>query len=157
MTTASPAVTTAQREHGALLLPKFGADGTLTAVAVDANTGELLMLAHMNEDALRLTLETGVAHYWSRSRGKLWLKGETSGNTQSVVDVRIDCDQDAIVMRVHQNGPGVACHTGAVTCFYRSVVPAPKAAASADTDDNDWTARFRLEPTDAAVAPDASA
>lgn len=144
---------THEREHGHTLLPKFGADGTLTAVAVDADTNQLLMLAHMDADALRLTLQTGVVHYWSRSRQSLWLKGETSGNTQSLVDMQIDCDQDAVIVRVRQNGAGVACHTGAVSCFYRRVVPAGDAVVPNQADAPagpaaTWTDGWRLLPID---------
>ncbi|MFQ5564600.1 MAG: phosphoribosyl-AMP cyclohydrolase [Parvularculaceae bacterium] len=99
--------------------PKFGADGLVPAVAVEAESGKLLMLAWMNEEALQKTLQTGEAWYWSRARGKLWRKGETSGNGQKVVEIRTDCDQDAIELAVEQTGP--ACHTGRRSCFYRVV------------------------------------
>ena len=99
--------------------PQFNPDGLIPAIAQDAATGEVLMLAWMNADALRLTLETGAATYWSRSRRALWVKGETSGHTQRVIEMRVDCDQDAILLRVEQTGP--ACHTGAKDCFYRVV------------------------------------
>jgi len=95
------------------------ADGMITAVAVDDVTGEVLMVAWMNEEALRLTLETGRVHYWSRSRKRLWKKGEESGNMQQLVEMRVDCDLDAVVMRVRQQGP--ACHEGFHSCFYRTV------------------------------------
>ncbi|HEU0015202.1 MAG TPA: bifunctional phosphoribosyl-AMP cyclohydrolase/phosphoribosyl-ATP diphosphatase HisIE [Longimicrobium sp.] len=95
----------------------FDARGLLPVVAQDARTGEVLMLAWANAQALRLTLETGRAHYWSRSRGELWAKGQTSGNTQEIVDVRVDCDADAVLYRVRQSGP--ACHTGERSCFHR--------------------------------------
>ncbi|MGE0830668.1 MAG: phosphoribosyl-AMP cyclohydrolase [Hyphomonadaceae bacterium] len=101
------------------LQPRFDANGLIAAVAQDAETGEVLMLAWMNAEALRLTLETKRATYWSRSRAKLWVKGEESGHTQELVEARIDCDQDAILLRVRQNGP--ACHTGAQACFYRRI------------------------------------
>lgn len=97
--------------------PRFDAAGLLTAVAVDASSGELLMLAHMDAEALAKTRETGLAHFHSRSRGRLWLKGETSGNVLKVREIRVDCDQDAIELRVDPAGP--ACHTGARSCFYR--------------------------------------
>lgn len=97
--------------------PKFDAAGLLTAVAVDAATGRLLMLAHMDAEALAKTQETGFAHFHSRSRGKLWMKGETSGHTLRVLEIRVDCDQDAIELRVEPAGP--ACHTGAPSCFFR--------------------------------------
>jgi phosphoribosyl-AMP cyclohydrolase len=101
--------------------PRFDVGGLLTAIAQDADTGEVLMLAHMNAEALSRTLETGIAHYWSRSRQSLWLKGETSGNTQSVREVLVDCDQDAVLLKVTVNGDGASCHTGRVSCFYRRV------------------------------------
>lgn len=98
---------------------KFDDRGLVPVVAQDARTGEVLMLAWANADALRLTRETGRAHYWSRSRGELWKKGETSGNAQQVEDVRVDCDGDAVLYRVRQTGP--ACHTGERSCFFRAV------------------------------------
>jgi len=107
------------REAGLALDPKYDRDGLVTAVATDAATGELLMLAHMNAQALQATLDTGEAHFWSRSRRKLWRKGEESGNVLRVVEMRVDCDQDALWLRVEPAGP--ACHTGARTCFYRRV------------------------------------
>jgi len=111
---------TSEIEEGLKLLPKFDADGLVTAVATDAATGELLMVAHMNEEALAKTIASGEAHYFSRSRKKLWRKGEESGHTQRVIEMRVDCDQDAVWLRVEQNGPG-ACHTGRRSCFYRAV------------------------------------
>jgi phosphoribosyl-AMP cyclohydrolase len=107
-------------EEGTTLQPKFDADGLVTAVATDAATGELLMVAHMNAEALANTIRSGEAHYYSRSRKKLWRKGEESGHTQRVVEMRVDCDQDAVWLRVEQAGPG-ACHTGRRSCFYRAV------------------------------------
>lgn len=98
---------------------KWNSDGLVPAIAVDAYTNEVLMQAYMNEEALRLTLETGLAHYYSRSRGKLWLKGETSGHFQTVADVYTDCDNDSILLRVIQTG--AACHTGSRTCFFRKL------------------------------------
>jgi len=106
-----------QHEEGLALAPRFNSDGLIAAIAQDADTGEVLMLAWMNAEALRLTLETGAATYWSRSRQALWRKGETSGHGQAVVEARIDCDQDAVLLRVRQTGP--ACHTGRGNCFYR--------------------------------------
>jgi phosphoribosyl-AMP cyclohydrolase len=108
-------------EEGLLLAPKFDADGLVTCVATDAKSGELLMVAHMNAEALKRTVESGEAWYFSRSRKALWKKGESSGHTQRVVEMRVDCDQDAVWIKVEQNGPG-ACHTGRRSCFYR-VVP----------------------------------
>ncbi len=107
------------RDTGLVLNPKYDPAGLVTAVASDADSGEMLMLAHMNDEALRLTLETGIAHFWSRSRGRLWKKGETSGHVLRVEDVRIDCDQDALWLIVRTEGP--ACHTGRRSCFYRRV------------------------------------
>jgi phosphoribosyl-AMP cyclohydrolase len=109
------------REEGTVLAPRFDASGLVTAVVTDAGDGTLLMVAHMNEEALRFTLETGIAHYWSRSRRALWKKGETSGNFQRVVEMRVDCDQDALWLKVEVAGDGVTCHTGRRSCFYRIV------------------------------------
>ena len=97
---------------------KYDANGLVTAIAQDAETGEILMLAYMNEATLRQTLETGIMTYWSRSRQEVWVKGQSSGNTQSVEEVRVDCDGDALLFKVHQQG-GAACHTGHRSCFYR--------------------------------------
>jgi phosphoribosyl-AMP cyclohydrolase len=97
-----------------------GADGLLPAIAQDAATGEVLMLAYINEESWRKTLETGKVHYWSRSRGKLWLKGESSGHVQLVKEILVDCDLDTVVFKVEQLG-GAACHTGHRSCFYRKV------------------------------------
>ena len=107
------------REEGLTLRPKFDANGLVTCVATDAVTSEVLMVAHMNEEALRKTIASGEAWYFSRSRGALWRKGETSGHVQRVVEMRVDCDQDAILIRVEQ--AGAACHTGRHSCFYRKV------------------------------------
>lgn len=109
-------------EEGAEFLPRFDADGLMTCVTLDDRDGAVLMVAHMNAQSLRLTLETGVAHYWSRSRKTLWRKGETSGQTQTVVELRTDCDQDVLLMRVVPGGDGGACHTGRRSCFYRVLV-----------------------------------
>ena len=110
----------AEVEEGRLLAPKFDANGLITCVATDASSGEVLMVAHMNEEALSKTIETGEAWYFSRSRKALWRKGEKSGHSQRVVELRVDCDQDAVWIRVEQHGPG-ACHTGRRSCFYRAV------------------------------------
>lgn len=107
------------REQGTALKPKWDADGLITGVVTDAASGELLMVAHLNAEALKQTLASGEAHFWSRSRGRLWRKGETSGNVLRVVEIRIDCDQDALWLRVDPAGP--ACHTGERSCFYRRV------------------------------------
>ena len=108
-------------EEGNTFAPRFDNAGLITAVVTDAEDGELLMVAHMNEEALRLTLETGIAHYWSRSRKSLWKKGETSGNLQTVVEMRTDCDQDALWLKVNVAGNGPTCHTDRRSCFYRTV------------------------------------
>ena len=105
-------------EEGRALSPKFDADGLVTCVTTDARSGEVLLVAHMNAAALQKTIATGEAWYFSRSRRALWRKGETSGHVQHVLDMRIDCDQDAVWIRVEQEGPG-ACHTGRRSCFYR--------------------------------------
>ncbi len=110
----------AEVEEGRALAPKFDADGLVTCVATNAGTGEVLMVAHMNAAALARTIETGEAWYFSRSRQALWRKGETSGHVQRVVEMRIDCDQDAVWIKVEQAG-GAACHTGRRSCFYRAV------------------------------------
>jgi phosphoribosyl-AMP cyclohydrolase len=110
-------------EEGGLFAPKFDAAGLIVCVTVEAATNEALMVAYMNAEALKLTLETGVAHYWSRSRKSLWRKGDTSGQTQRVVEMRVDCDQDALLLRVQAGGDGGACHTGRKSCFYRAVTP----------------------------------
>ena len=104
-------------EEGAVFTPRFDANGLVTAVVTDAADGVLLMVAHMNAEALALTLETGIAHYWSRSRKALWKKGETSGNLQQVTEVRTDCDQDAVWLRVKVAGHDATCHTGRRSCF----------------------------------------
>ena len=106
-------------EQGTTLTPKWDAAGLITAVVTDRASGELLMVAHMNADALRQTIDSGEAWFWSRSRGRLWKKGESSGNVMRVAEVRIDCDQDAVWLKVDPAGP--ACHTGERSCFYRRV------------------------------------
>jgi phosphoribosyl-AMP cyclohydrolase len=115
-----PALTTEEREKGAVFAPKFDAAGLLTAVVVDASDNAVLVVAHMNAEALAKTLETGKVHFWSRSRGTLWMKGETSGNVLRVEAVLADCDQDALLIRAVPAGP--TCHTGARSCFYREVI-----------------------------------
>lgn len=107
------------REQGRTFQPRFDASGLLTAVAVDADSREILMLAHMDAEALAKTRETGLAHFHSRSRGRLWMKGESSGHVLRVEQIRVDCDQDALVLIVRPAGP--ACHTGATSCFYRAL------------------------------------
>ena len=112
---------TAEIELGKLFQPKFDADGLIPCIAQDIKTGEVVMFAFMNAESLSHTLKTGKATYWSRSRKKLWLKGEESGNVLTVADMRVDCDQDAVWLIAKVEGDGVACHTGARSCFYRSV------------------------------------
>jgi phosphoribosyl-AMP cyclohydrolase len=107
-------------EEGLSFAPKFDADGLVTVVATDAASGDLLMVAHMNAEAVQKTIATGEAWYFSRSRRALWRKGESSGHVQRVVEMRVDCDQDAVWLQVDQEGPG-ACHTGRRSCFYRAV------------------------------------
>ena len=114
------------------LRPRFGADGLLTAVVEDADTAETLMVAHMNAAALDATLDSGMATFWSRSRGELWRKGATSGNVLRVAELRIDCDQDAVLVRVRAEGDGVACHTGRRSCFSRSIEPSARALRFVD-------------------------
>lgn len=110
---------TDNRDTSLVLNPKYDAAGLIAAVATDAASGELLMLAHMNAEALAATLATGEAHFWSRSRGRLWKKGESSGHVLRVVEARIDCDQDALWLKVEPAGP--ACHTGERSCFFRRI------------------------------------
>ena len=107
------------REHGSAFLPRFDAQGLMIAIAVDSASKDILMVAFMDAEALAKTRETGLAHFHSRSRGKLWLKGETSGHFLRVEEMRVDCDQDALVMLVRPDGP--ACHTGERSCFYRRI------------------------------------
>lgn len=114
-----PPLEGSEQDETTELRPKFGADGLLPAIAQDAESGEVLMLAWMNAEALARTVQTRKATYWSRSRQSLWVKGETSGNVQQVLEIRTDCDQDAIVLIVNQTGG--ACHTSRRSCFYRSV------------------------------------
>lgn len=106
-------------EEGTGFAPKFDENGLIPCICQDANSGDVLMFAFMNREALVKTLETGVATYWSRSRNKLWVKGESSGNTQTIVEVRTDCDQDVILIKVQP--AGAACHTGYPTCFFRKI------------------------------------
>lgn len=108
-------------EAGRVFQPKFDAEGLIPAIVTDAGSGEVLMFAWMNAQALALTIETRIGHFWSRSRGSLWKKGEESGNTLSITELRTDCDQDVVWLKARVEGDGVACHTGARSCFYRSV------------------------------------
>ncbi|MGD0564380.1 MAG: phosphoribosyl-AMP cyclohydrolase [Roseiarcus sp.] len=119
LTPAASAAT--DREEGSEFAPRFSADGLLTCVTVDARSGEVLMVAHMNAEALDKTLSSGIMHYWSRSRQSLWRKGDTSGQIQRLEELRVDCDQDALLARVSVGGDGGACHTGRRSCFYRRV------------------------------------
>lgn len=112
-------------EHGDAFMPKFDADGLIPAIVTDAKDGAVLMFAWMNAEALALTIETGLAHFYSRSRRKLWKKGEESGNLLRVAELRADCDQDVVWLRTSVEGDHVACHTGARSCFYRSVPVGP--------------------------------
>jgi phosphoribosyl-AMP cyclohydrolase len=136
---------TQEIEEGRALAPKFDADGLLTCVATDARSGEVLMVAHMNADALAKTIATGEAWYFSRSRRRLWRKGETSGHVQRVVELRVDCDQDAVWIKVEQAGPG-ACHTGRRSCFYRVVPLRPGADAAIKLEFRDADKTF--DPND---------
>lgn len=116
-----PQISAADTESGTVLRPKFDDHGLVAAIVTEAQTGVVLMFAWMNAEALRLSLDTGIAHFWSRSRKRLWRKGEDSGNTLKIQEARVDCDQDAVWLRVTVEGDGVACHTGAKSCFYRTV------------------------------------
>ncbi|WP_297297754.1 phosphoribosyl-AMP cyclohydrolase [uncultured Methylovirgula sp.] len=122
-----PAGGEAELEEGDVFTPRFDADGLIGCITLDAKDGTVLMFAHMNAEALRLTLDTGIAHYWSRSRQKLWRKGDTSGQQQKIVEIRTDCDQDVLLMKVVPGGDGGACHTGRRSCFYRTVRLGPGA------------------------------
>ncbi len=125
-------------EEGLALLPKFDADGLVTAVVTDVASGDVLMVAHMNAEALTRTIETGEAWYFSRSRKKLWKKGESSGHAQRVSELRVDCDQDAVWIKVEQSGPG-ACHTGRRSCFYRAAPLGQKGAVRLEFRNADKT------------------
>lgn len=144
----SPRTDTRTVEGGLGFAPKFDAAGLITAVAVDADDGTVLMVAYMNEESLRLTMTLGEAVYYSRSRSEIWHKGKTSGHTQEIVEILTDCDQDALVLRVRQKGAG-ACHTGYRSCFFRRIALQQTAA--------DDTAAAALEPIYASKAYDAAA
>ena len=133
-----PAADKTALERGAVIAPRFDANGLVAAIAQHADTGEILMFAWMNDEALKLTLDTGQAHYFSRSRGELWRKGETSGQVQDVVELRVDCDQDAVWLKVTQDGPG-ACHTGRRSCFYRAAPLGQSGAVKLEFRDADKT------------------
>ncbi len=128
--------TSKEIEEGLTFAPKFDAAGLVTCVTTDATSGDVLMVAHMNDEALRKTIATGEAWYFSRSRGALWRKGESSGHLQRVVEMRLDCDQDAVWIRVEQTG-GAACHTGRRSCFYRAVTKGEGGAARMTFVDSD--------------------
>ena len=125
-------------EEGFSFLPKFDADGLITAVATDYKSGDVLMVAHMNAQAVAKTIESGEAWYYSRSRKRLWKKGETSGHVQRVVELRVDCDQDALWLKVEQAGDG-ACHTGRRSCFYRAVPVGQTGAVTLEFRDGEKT------------------
>jgi len=135
----APSADKAELEEGSAFTPRFDRDGLITAVVTDSGDGALLMVAYMNSEALALTLETDIAHFWSRSRGSLWKKGETSGNVQKVVEVRTDCDQDVVWLKVEVGGHDATCHTGRRSCFYRTVQFEDGNASLASDGD---TARF---------------
>ncbi|HEV7278239.1 MAG TPA: phosphoribosyl-AMP cyclohydrolase [Devosiaceae bacterium] len=120
-------------EEGTVFAPRFDDKGLVTAIAIEAATGAVLMLAHMNAEALSQTIETGDVHYYSRSRARIWKKGETSGEVQRLVELRTDCDQDALLLVVEQTGRGAACHTGRKSCFYRRAVAADGSVRLEDT------------------------
>src|SRR5687768_7883830 len=117
----SPAPSKAELDEASIFTPRFDAHGLIAAIVADAATGEVLMLAWMNAEALALTITTREAHFWSRSRAEIWRKGATSGNVLRVAEIRADCDQDAILLRAELTGDGVACHTGRRSCFYRAI------------------------------------
>jgi phosphoribosyl-AMP cyclohydrolase len=128
----------AEVEEGRVFAPKFDADGLVTCVVTDARSGDVLMVAHMNAQALQQTIETGEAWYFSRSRRTLWRKGESSGHVQRVIEMRVDCDQDAVWIRVEQAGAG-ACHTGRRSCFYRAVPLGTSGAVALEFRDGERT------------------
>lgn len=125
-----PRISVEDVEEGTALAPKFGADGLLPCITTDAESGEVLMLGWMNAEALRLTLVTGEAHYFSRARKRLWRKGATSGLVQKVIETRIDDDQDALWLKVEIAGSGASCHVGYRSCFYREIPTGPEAGAA---------------------------
>lgn len=125
-------------EESLAFAPQFGADGLITAVVTDATSGDVLMIAHMNQEALAKTIASGEAWYYSRSRRKLWKKGESSGHVQRVIELRVDCDQDALWLKVEQTGEG-ACHTGRRSCFYRAVPLGQSGAVKLEFRDADKT------------------
>ncbi len=128
-------LTKSEVEESEVFAPRFDAAGLVTVITIESGSKIPLMLAHMNAEALSLTLETGEMHYFSRSRGRLWKKGETSGEVQKLVELRTDCDQDALVAYVRQTGHGAACHTGRKSCFYRRVIAMPDGARLEHTEE----------------------
>ena len=134
--TFAPRGSTEEVEEGRAFAPKFDANGLVTCVATDARSGDVLMVAHMNAQALQKTIATGEAWYFSRSRRALWKKGESSGHVQRVVEMRVDCDQDAVWIKVEQAGAG-ACHTGRRSCFYRAVPIGASGAVTLESKDGD--------------------
>jgi phosphoribosyl-AMP cyclohydrolase len=121
-----------EREEGRRFLPRFDDNGLIACITCAADSGRVLMLAYMNEEALRLSLSTGIVHYWSRSRRQLWRKGDSSGQVQTIVEVRTDCDQDALLIKVKVGGDGKACHTGRSSCFYRRLAMGDEGALVID-------------------------
>ena len=124
-------------DSGTIFAPQFNESGLITAIAIDAIDNQILMVAYMNEQSLALSLETGIAHYWSRSRGSLWKKGETSGNLQEISEIQTDCDQDTILLKVRTLDTGANCHTGRKSCFYRKVVVAQDGSTTLAFDEAD--------------------
>lgn len=143
MTLSPPSADPQTQEFGTLFAPRFDANGLVTAVAVDHNSKRVLMVAHMNEEAIRETLSTGYAHYWSRSRATLWKKGESSGELQKLHALYVDCDQDALIVDVSVEGRGSACHNGFASCFYR-VVEAHDGELALRTDDTPLVSKQTL-------------
>lgn len=132
-------------DSGTIFAPRFDASGLITAIAIDVIDNSILMVAYMNAESLQLTMETGIAHYWSRSRACLWKKGETSGNVQEVKEIRTDCDQDVILIKVETQDTGANCHTGRKSCFYRTVKTEADGKNSLVFDDGDQP---RFDPTE---------
>jgi phosphoribosyl-AMP cyclohydrolase len=130
-----PSADKTELEGAGAFTPRFDQNGLVTAVVTDVRDGELLMVAHMDAEALALTVETGIAHYYSRSRAKIWKKGESSGNLQTVHELRTDCDQDAVWLKVSVGGHDATCHTGRRSCFYRTVTQSDGRAVLEITDD----------------------
>lgn len=133
-------------EEGDRFAPRFDDAGLIPAIVTDTHTGQIAMFAWMNAEALALTLSTGIAHFWSRSRGRLWKKGEESGNLLRVTEMLTDCDQDVLVVKVEIEGAGRACHTGETSCFYRRILPDaddPAASRLAPLESNDVVTRLR--------------